>query len=92
MSSAQKGRNDLRLASLRTDAELIRLAREIAFEIIGDDPELPDHPDAARRARSALHRRRRGVPHPQLTDQSVMPVSSSSARTMSQRSRQSSQR
>jgi ATP-dependent DNA helicase RecG len=44
MSSAQKGRNDLRLASLRTDAELIKVAREIAFEIIGDDPELTDHP------------------------------------------------
>ncbi len=44
MSSAQKGRNDLRLASLRTDAELIKLAREIAFEIIGDDPDLADHP------------------------------------------------
>jgi ATP-dependent DNA helicase RecG len=45
MSSAQKGRNDLRLASLRTDAELITVAREIAFEIIGDDPDLAHHPE-----------------------------------------------
>jgi ATP-dependent DNA helicase RecG len=45
MSSAQKGRNDLRLASLRTDAELIKLAREVAFEIIGDDPDLTGHPE-----------------------------------------------
>ena len=44
MSSAQKGRNDLRLASLRTDAELIKLARDVAFEIIGDDPDLAGHP------------------------------------------------
>jgi len=45
MSSAQKGRNDLRLASLRTDAELIGTARAVAFEIIGDDPDLADHAD-----------------------------------------------
>ena len=45
MSSAQKGRNDLRLASLRTDLELIRLARGVAFDLIGDDPDLTAHPD-----------------------------------------------
>jgi len=44
MSSAQKGRNDLRLASLRTDLELIRLARGVAFDLIGDDPDLGAHP------------------------------------------------
>ncbi|MGA0323569.1 MAG: ATP-dependent DNA helicase RecG [Ilumatobacteraceae bacterium] len=40
MSSAQKGRSDLRLASLRRDRELIEQAREVAFRIIDDDPEL----------------------------------------------------
>ena len=40
MSSAQKGRSDLRLASLRRDRELIEQARGVAFRIIDDDPEL----------------------------------------------------
>ncbi len=40
MSSAQKGRSDLRLASLRRDRELIEQAREVAFRIIDDDPKL----------------------------------------------------
>ena len=40
MSSVQKGRSDLRLASLRRDRELIEHAREVAFRIIDDDPEL----------------------------------------------------
>jgi ATP-dependent DNA helicase RecG len=43
MSSAQKGRSDLRLASLRTDAVLIGVARDVAFEIIDADPELHRH-------------------------------------------------
>ena len=44
MNAAQKGRNDLRLASLRTDAELIEVAREVAFELIGDGTGLDAHP------------------------------------------------
>ena len=40
MSTAQKGRSDLRLASLRRDRELIEQAREVAFQIIDEDPEL----------------------------------------------------
>lgn len=40
MSSAQKGRSDLRLASLRRDRELIERAREVAFRIVDEDPEL----------------------------------------------------
>ena len=40
MSSAQKGRSDLRLASLRRDRELIEQAREVAFRIIDNDPDL----------------------------------------------------
>jgi ATP-dependent DNA helicase RecG len=44
MSTAQKGRSDLKLASLRRDRELVRLAREAAFEIVDHDPELAHHP------------------------------------------------
>ena len=44
MSTAQKGRSDLRLASLRRDRELVRLARAAAFEIVDADPVLDDHP------------------------------------------------
>jgi len=45
MSSAQKGRSDLRLASLRRDRELVRLARDAAFGIVDADPLLADHAD-----------------------------------------------
>jgi ATP-dependent DNA helicase RecG len=44
MDTAQKGRNDLRLASLRRDRDLVRLAREAAFELVGDDPSMAAHP------------------------------------------------
>jgi ATP-dependent DNA helicase RecG len=44
MSTSQKGRSDLKLASLRRDRELVVLAREAAFEIVDSDPELSDHP------------------------------------------------
>ncbi|HZY08347.1 MAG TPA: helicase-related protein, partial [Ilumatobacteraceae bacterium] len=44
MSTAQKGRNDLKLASLRRDRELVALARDAAFEIVDSDPLLDDHP------------------------------------------------
>jgi len=45
MNTAQTGRNDLKLASLRRDRELVELAREAAFAIVGDDPELRSHPE-----------------------------------------------
>ena len=45
MNTAQKGRNDLKLASLRRDRELVVLAREAAFAIVDPDPELDDRPD-----------------------------------------------
>jgi ATP-dependent DNA helicase RecG len=45
MSTAQKGRSDLKLASLRRDRELVALAREAAFEIVDADPGLANHPD-----------------------------------------------
>jgi ATP-dependent DNA helicase RecG len=44
MNTAQKGRNDLKLASLRRDRELVVLARDAAFEIVDDDPLLDTHP------------------------------------------------
>jgi ATP-dependent DNA helicase RecG len=47
MSSAQKGRNDLKLASLRRDRNLVELARSVAFELVDLDPELSRHADLA---------------------------------------------
>jgi ATP-dependent DNA helicase RecG len=44
MSTAQKGRSDLKLASLRRDRALVELAREVAFELVDADPELGSHP------------------------------------------------
>jgi ATP-dependent DNA helicase RecG len=43
MDTRQKGRNDLKLASLRTDREWIERAREVAFELVDADPDLSDH-------------------------------------------------
>jgi ATP-dependent DNA helicase RecG len=43
MSTSQKGRSDLRLASLRKDRELVELARAAAEEIVDADPELNNH-------------------------------------------------
>ncbi len=47
MSTAQKGRSDLKLASLRRDRKLVELAREAAFEIVDADPDLARRPDLA---------------------------------------------
>ncbi|MDW3219164.1 MAG: ATP-dependent DNA helicase RecG [Acidimicrobiales bacterium] len=47
MGERQKGRNDLRLASLRRDKEWVATAREVAVEIIDGDPELEAHPALA---------------------------------------------
>ena len=44
MSTSQKGRSDLKLASLRRDRNLVELAREVAFEIVDADPGLTGHP------------------------------------------------
>ena len=41
----QKGRSDLKLASLRKDKELVVLARETAIAIVGADPELAKSPE-----------------------------------------------
>ena len=47
MSTSQKGRSDLKLASLRRDRQLVELARSAAFEIVDADPALSQHPDLA---------------------------------------------
>jgi ATP-dependent DNA helicase RecG len=47
MGERQKGRNDLKLASLRRDREWVVRAREVAFELVDPDPTLADHPDLA---------------------------------------------
>ncbi|NDE81777.1 MAG: ATP-dependent DNA helicase RecG, partial [Actinobacteria bacterium] len=43
MNKDQKGRSDLKLASLRRDRELVQLAREAAHEIVDADPELTNN-------------------------------------------------
>ena len=44
MGERQKGRNDLRLASLRRDKEWVVKAREVAVEMLDADPDLRSHP------------------------------------------------
>jgi ATP-dependent DNA helicase RecG len=44
LGTRQKGKSDLKLASLRRDRPLIERAREVAFEIVDADPLLADHP------------------------------------------------
>jgi ATP-dependent DNA helicase RecG len=44
LGARQKGRNDLKLASLRRDRELVQVARRVAFELVdaGLDPLLEE--------------------------------------------------
>jgi ATP-dependent DNA helicase RecG len=44
LGERQKGRNDLKLASLRRDRDWVVRAREVAFELVDADPGLADHP------------------------------------------------
>ena len=44
MGDRQKGRNDLKLASLRRDKEWVAHAREVALELVDASPGLADHP------------------------------------------------
>jgi ATP-dependent DNA helicase RecG len=44
LGTRQKGRSDLKLASLRRDKDLVRQAREAAFAITEDDPMLARNP------------------------------------------------
>ena len=66
MNTAQKGRSDLKLASLRRDRELVVQAREAAFEIVDADPLLADHPVLADELRPAVQQRRRSLPVQEL--------------------------
>ena len=45
MGTRQKGRSDLKLASLRRDKDLVRSARDVAFSIVDGDPFLSAHAD-----------------------------------------------
>ena len=47
LGTRQKGVNDLKLASLRSDRALVNTAREVAFDLVGDDGRLDAHPDLA---------------------------------------------
>ena len=44
LGARQKGRTDLRIASLRGDRDLVVLARDVARVLVGDDPTLAGHP------------------------------------------------
>ena len=44
MGERQKGRSDLRLASLRRDREWVERARDVAFELVGDGEGLARYP------------------------------------------------
>jgi ATP-dependent DNA helicase RecG len=44
LGARQKGRNDLKLASLRRDRVLVERAREVAFDLVGDGTGLGAHP------------------------------------------------
>jgi len=54
LGTRQKGRNDLKLASLRRDRDLVALAREVATEVVDSDPTLKDHPELADELRLLL--------------------------------------
>ena len=44
LGTRQKGRSDLKLASLRRDKDLVRVAMEAAFRLTDDDPFLSSRP------------------------------------------------
>ena len=44
MGERQKGRNELKLASLRRDRDWVQRARDVAFELVDADPALAEHP------------------------------------------------
>jgi ATP-dependent DNA helicase RecG len=43
LGTRQKGRSDLKLASLRRDREWVARARDVAFSIVDSDPSLAEH-------------------------------------------------
>ena len=54
LGTRQKGRTDLKLASLRRDKDLVARARDVAFAITDDDPTLTNHPDLAAEIRAMV--------------------------------------
>ena len=54
LGTRQKGRNDLKLANLRRDRDLVEKAREAAFALVGDGTGLQDHPILAAEVRDLL--------------------------------------
>jgi ATP-dependent DNA helicase RecG len=51
LGTRQTGRNDLKLASLRRDKELVVRAREVAFDLVDSSPGLADYPLLAEEVR-----------------------------------------
>ena len=51
LGTRQKGRSDLKLASLRRDREWVSRARQVAFDIVDNDPTLRDHDALAEEVR-----------------------------------------
>ncbi len=47
MGERQKGQNDLKLASLRSDREWVERARGVAFELVDPQADLADYPELA---------------------------------------------
>jgi ATP-dependent DNA helicase RecG len=54
LGARQKGRNDLKLASLRRDRALVERAREVAFDLVGDGTGLAEHPLLAAEVRDQV--------------------------------------
>jgi len=54
LGSRQKGRNDLKLASLRRDRALVERAREVAFDLVGDGTGLSALPVLADEVRDLV--------------------------------------
>jgi ATP-dependent DNA helicase RecG len=54
LGTRQKGRTDLKLASLRRDKDLVARAREVAFDIVDADHTLVNQPDLAAEIRALV--------------------------------------
>jgi ATP-dependent DNA helicase RecG len=54
LGTRQKGRTDLKLASLRRDKDLVARAREVAFAVVDEDPTLAGQPDLAAEIRALV--------------------------------------
>jgi ATP-dependent DNA helicase RecG len=54
LGTRQKGRSDLKLASLRRDKPMVAQARELAFKVVDGDPFLEHHPVLADEVRALV--------------------------------------